>query len=49
MRQSKLEYETVLEDETLRSEDTQLLGKSKEQERLALLLMTQLDYSQKDV
>ena len=43
MRQSKMKYETVLKDETISSESTQFLGKSREQVQIRWLLMTQLD------
>lgn len=45
MRQSKMKYEIILKDKPSRLKSTQLLGKSKEQVRIALLLMMQLDQS----
>lgn len=38
-----MKYETVLKDETISSESTQLLGKSREQVQIRWLLMTQLE------
>lgn len=45
VRLSKMKYEIVLKNETPRLKSTQLLGKSREQIRIALLLMTRPDQS----